>query len=118
MRDSNERLVVVIVVALVLFALFVREARRGVRESGQSFTGVRAAGRPTLPSTAACVGETCALSWPKSLSALQSTPYQSRVSSMERGPHRHGGPVGIPERLDFSARTEPIRGYDTRCQQR
>lgn len=55
-----ESLVLVIVVALVLFALIERDTRRVVRERGQGFSGVRAAGRDTLPSTAACVGETCA----------------------------------------------------------
>lgn len=52
-----ESLVFVIMVALLLFALIEREARRVVRASGQPFAGVRAEGRDTLPVTATCLLE-------------------------------------------------------------
>jgi hypothetical protein len=48
-----ESLVFVVMVALFLFALIEREARRAVQASGQVFTGVRAEGRDRLPITAA-----------------------------------------------------------------
>ncbi len=47
-----ESLIFGIMVALFLFALIEREARRVVRQSGQVFTGVRAEGRDHLPVTA------------------------------------------------------------------
>lgn len=47
-----ESLVFVVMVALFLFALIEREARRVVRESGQVFSGLRPDGRDTLPVTA------------------------------------------------------------------
>ena len=43
-----ESLVFVVMVALFLFALIEREARRVVRQSGQVFTGLRAEGRDHL----------------------------------------------------------------------
>ena len=52
-----ESLVFVVLVALFLFALIEREARRVVRASGQPFAGVRAEGRDKLPITAACLLE-------------------------------------------------------------
>lgn len=48
-----ESLVFAVMVALFLFALIEREARRVVRESGQVFTGLRPEGRDKLPVTAA-----------------------------------------------------------------
>jgi transposase len=48
-----EALVFVVMVALFLFALIEREARRVVRESGQVFTGLRPEGRDQVPVTAA-----------------------------------------------------------------
>ncbi len=50
-----ESLVFVVMVALFLFALIEREARRVVQESGQVFTGVRPEGRDHLPITATCL---------------------------------------------------------------
>jgi hypothetical protein len=47
-----ESLVFVVMVALLLFALIEREARRVVQASGQVFAGVRAEGRDRLPITA------------------------------------------------------------------
>jgi transposase len=47
-----ESLVFVVMVALFLFALIEREARRVVRESGQVFTGLRPDGRDKAPVTA------------------------------------------------------------------
>jgi uncharacterized protein DUF4277 len=47
-----ESLVFVVMVALLLFALIEREARRVVQASGQVFVGVRAEGRDRLPITA------------------------------------------------------------------
>ncbi len=47
-----ESLLFVVMVALFLFALIEREARRVVRESGQVFAGLRAEGRDKLPVTA------------------------------------------------------------------
>jgi transposase len=47
-----ESLLFVVMVALFLFALIEREARRVVRESGQVFTGLRPEGRDQLPVTA------------------------------------------------------------------
>jgi hypothetical protein len=47
-----ESLIFVVMVALFLFALIEREARRVVRQSGQVFRGVRAEGRDRLPVTA------------------------------------------------------------------
>lgn len=47
-----ESLVFVVMVALFLFALIEREARRVVQASGQVFVGVRAEGRDRLPITA------------------------------------------------------------------
>jgi hypothetical protein len=46
-----ESLVFVVMVALVLFALIEREARRVVQQSGQVFTGLRPEGRDHLPVT-------------------------------------------------------------------
>jgi len=46
-----ESLVFVVLVALFLFALIEREARREVQHSGQVFTGLRAEGRDHLPVT-------------------------------------------------------------------
>jgi Domain of unknown function (DUF4277) len=46
-----ESLVFVVLVALFLFALIEREARREVAQSGQVFTGLRAEGRDRLPVT-------------------------------------------------------------------
>ena len=47
-----ESLLFVVMVALFLFALIEREARRVVKESGQVFTGLRPEGRDKLPVTA------------------------------------------------------------------
>jgi hypothetical protein len=47
-----ESLLFVVMVALFLFALMEREARRVVRESGQVFAGLRPEGRDKLPVTA------------------------------------------------------------------
>jgi transposase len=47
-----ESLLLVVMVALFLFALIEREARRVVRETGQVFTGLRPEGRDKLPVTA------------------------------------------------------------------
>ena len=47
-----ESLIFVVMVALYLFALIEREARRVVKESGQVFTGLRPEGRDKLPVTA------------------------------------------------------------------
>ena len=47
-----ESLLFVVMVALFLFALIEREARRVVRETGQVFAGLRPEGRDTLPVTA------------------------------------------------------------------
>ena len=47
-----ESLVFVVMVALFLFTLIEREARRVVRQTGQLFTGLRPDGRETLPVTA------------------------------------------------------------------
>jgi transposase len=47
-----ESLVFVVMVALFVFALIEREARRVVKESGQVFTGLRPEGRDKLPVTA------------------------------------------------------------------
>lgn len=47
-----ESLVFVVMVALFLFALIEREARRVVQESGQRFTGLHPEGRDKLPVTA------------------------------------------------------------------
>jgi Domain of unknown function (DUF4277) len=52
-----ESLVFVVLVALFLFALIEREARRVVRESGRVFSGVRAEGRDKLTITATCLVE-------------------------------------------------------------
>lgn len=46
-----ESLVFVVLVALFLFALIEREARRAVQQSGQVFAGLRAEGRDHLPVT-------------------------------------------------------------------
>jgi hypothetical protein len=46
-----ESLVFVVMVALFVFALIEREARRAVQQSGQPFTGLRAEGRDHLPVT-------------------------------------------------------------------
>jgi hypothetical protein len=46
-----ERLVFFVMVALFLFALIEREARRVVQRSGQVFTGLRPEGRDHLPVT-------------------------------------------------------------------
>ena len=48
-----ESLVFVVMVALFLFALIEREARRVVQQSGQVFTGLRPEGRDHLPVTSA-----------------------------------------------------------------
>lgn len=48
-----ESLIFVVMVALYLFALIEREARRVVRETGQVFVGLRPDGRDKLPVTAA-----------------------------------------------------------------
>jgi hypothetical protein len=48
-----ESLVFVVLVALFLFALIEREARREVAQSGQVFAGLRAEGRDHLPVTTA-----------------------------------------------------------------
>jgi transposase len=48
-----ESLVFVVMVALFLFALIEREARRAVEASGRVFTGLRPEGRDKLPVTAA-----------------------------------------------------------------
>jgi transposase len=48
-----ESLIFVVMVALFLFALIEREARRVVEESGELFTGLRPEGRDKLPVTAA-----------------------------------------------------------------
>lgn len=50
-----ERLIVVMLVALFVFAPIEREARRVVQESGQDFTGVRAEGRDQLPIATTCL---------------------------------------------------------------
>jgi hypothetical protein len=47
-----ESLLFVVMVALFLFALIEREARRVVQETGQVFTGLRPEGRDQLPVTA------------------------------------------------------------------
>lgn len=47
-----ESLIFVVMVALFLFALIEREARRVVEESGEVFTGLRPEGRDKLPVTA------------------------------------------------------------------
>lgn len=47
-----ESLIFVVMVALYLFALIEREARRVVSETGQVFTGLRPEGRDKLPATA------------------------------------------------------------------
>ena len=47
-----ESLVFVVMMALFVFALIEREARRVVKESGQVFTGLRPEGRDKLPVTA------------------------------------------------------------------
>jgi hypothetical protein len=47
-----ESLIFVVMVALFLFALIEREARRAVQQSGQVFRGLRAEGRDHLPVTA------------------------------------------------------------------
>jgi transposase len=52
-----ESLVFVVMVALFLFALLEREARRVVRASGQVFTGLRPEGRDQVPVTAERVFE-------------------------------------------------------------
>jgi transposase len=52
-----ESLVFVVMVALFLFALLEREARRVVRDSGQVFTGLRPEGRDQVPVTAERVFE-------------------------------------------------------------
>jgi hypothetical protein len=52
-----ESLVFVVMVALFLFALIEREARRVVQQSGQVFTGLRPEGRDHLPVTSAQVVE-------------------------------------------------------------
>jgi transposase len=46
-----ESLIFVVLVALFLFALIEREARRAVQQSGQVFVGLRAEGRDHLPVT-------------------------------------------------------------------
>jgi hypothetical protein len=48
-----ESLIFVVMIALYLFALIEREARRVVRETGQVFIGPRPDGRDKLPVTAA-----------------------------------------------------------------
>ena len=52
-----ESLIFVVMVALYLFALIEREARRVVKESGQVFIGLRPEGRDKVPVTAARVIE-------------------------------------------------------------
>lgn len=81
-------LIFVVMVALFLFALIEREARRVVQASGQRFTGLRAEGRDHLPVTARALlnvfaplglihqrlrvgDEVISVSTPTTLSALQ-----------------------------------------------
>jgi hypothetical protein len=58
--QRSESLVFVVMVALFLFALIEREARRVVQQSGQVFTGLRPEGRDQLPVTSEPLSAACA----------------------------------------------------------